>query len=53
MLNLIQQNAAGNYALDVSSATTTDLTDAIQQVATYRASLGASQSRLALAASTF
>jgi flagellin len=51
MLALIQQNAAGTYSLGVSSAATTNLTDAIQQVATYRAALGASQSRLALAAS--
>ena len=52
MLNLIQQNVAGAYTLDVSSTTPTNLTDAIQQVAGFRASLGASQSRLDLAAST-
>lgn len=53
MLGIIQQNASGAYTLD---STATDaiqkITDAIQHVATQRASLGAAQSRLELASTT-
>jgi flagellin len=48
-LNLIQQDSSGNYTLNVSSASAADLTDAIQQVASSRASIGAAQVRLNLA----
>lgn len=53
MLAIIQQNSSGVYSLD---STDTDaiqkITDAIQHVATQRASLGAAQSRLELASTT-
>lgn len=53
MLGIIQQSGSGVYALD---STATDaiqkITDAIQHVATQRASLGAAQSRLELASTT-
>ncbi|MBL9186436.1 MAG: flagellin [Opitutaceae bacterium] len=53
MLEIIQQDSSGAYTL---SATDTDaiqkITDAIQHVATERATLGAAQSRLELAAQT-
>jgi len=53
MLAIIQQNGSGVYSLD---STDTDaiqkITDAIQHVATQRASLGAAQSRLELASTT-
>jgi flagellin len=53
MLEIIQQNSSGAYSL---SADDTDaiqkITDAIQHVATERASLGAAQSRLELATQT-
>jgi len=51
-LNLIQQDSSGNYTLNVSSASAADLTDAIQQVASSRASIGAAQVRLNLASAT-
>jgi flagellin len=51
-LNLIQQDSSGNYTLNVSSASVADLTDAIQQVASSRASIGAAQVRLNLASAT-
>jgi flagellin len=53
MLAIIQQGASGVYSLD---STDTDaiqkITDAIQHVATQRATLGAAQSRLELASTT-
>lgn len=56
MKTLIEQDSSGNYLLSLSSTTAStvigDVTDAIQYVATQRASLGASQSRLELASST-
>lgn len=53
MLDIIKQDASGNYLLDLSdSGAVGAITDAIQDVATERASLGASQSRLELAATT-
>jgi flagellin len=53
MLGLIQQDAAGDYLVTSSDATAIDaITQGIQQVATERASLGASQSRLELVATT-
>jgi flagellin len=51
MLNLIQQDSAGNFTLNVSSASPADLTGAIQQVAIGRATLGGAQARLDLASS--
>jgi flagellin len=53
MLTIIDQDASGAYALNLTDATAIgDITAAIQDVATERASLGASQSRLELAAKT-
>jgi flagellin len=53
MLAIIEQDAAGAYTLDLTdSGAIGAITDAIQDVATERASLGASQSRLELAATT-
>jgi flagellin len=53
ILSLVQQDASGNYTLTSSDPTAIDtLTQGIQQVATERATLGASQSRLELAATT-
>jgi len=53
MLGIIGQDASGNYTLDLTdSGAIGAITDAIQDVATERASLGASQSRLELAATT-
>jgi flagellin len=49
MLNLIQQDSSGAYALSVSTATTTDLSAAMQQVGDARTALGAAQERLDLA----
>lgn len=50
---IISQDSAGDYDLDLSDADgIAKLTDAIQHVATERAGLGASQSRLELASST-
>lgn len=50
MLNVIQQDASGAYALNLSTASAADLSDAIQQVAGARASFGAAQVRLDVAA---
>jgi flagellin len=53
MGSIITQDSSGNYSLSLSSSSViSSLTNAIQDVATERASLGASQSRLELAAST-
>jgi flagellin len=52
MLSLIQQDSSGNYTLNVSSASTADMTSATQQVAAAQASFGAAQSRLDLAFAT-
>lgn len=53
MLDIIDQNGSGVYALAVTDADAIGkITAAIQDVATERASLGASQSRLELAAKT-
>ena len=50
MLSLINQDPAGAYGLKATDPTTSDtITQALQQVATQRATLGASQSRLELA----
>ncbi len=50
---IIGQNGSGVYNLSINSTSTIgDITNAIQDVATERASLGASQSRLELAATT-
>lgn len=53
MLDLIQQDASGNYTLNFDDATALDsLSNTLQQVATDRATLGGAQSRLNLAAAT-
>jgi flagellin len=53
MLAIIDQDTAGLYALDLADTNAIDaISDAIQEVATQRATLGASQSRLELAATT-
>jgi len=53
MLSIIQQDSTGAYTLDLTSTGAIgSITDAIQDVATERSSLGASQSRLELAATT-
>ena len=53
MLAIINQSTGGAYALSVTDAGAIGLiTNAIQDIATERASLGASQSRLELAATT-
>jgi len=53
MLSIIQQDGTGAYTLDLTDVGTIGaITDAIQDVATERSSLGASQSRLELAATT-
>lgn len=53
MLGIINQDSSGVYDLNINTSDAIEqITDAIQQVATERASLGASQSRLELAAST-
>ncbi len=50
---IIGQDSSGNYSLSLSSTDAiASLTNAIQDVATERASLGASQSRLELASSS-
>ncbi len=50
---IIAQDSSGNYTLSLSSSSViASLTNGIQDVATERASLGASQSRLELAASS-
>lgn len=53
MLAIIGQDSAGAYKLNLTDTGAIGaLTDAIQDVATERSSLGASQSRLELAATT-
>jgi flagellin len=53
MLDIIGQDVAGAYLLELADAgSIASITGAIQQVATERATLGASQSRLELAATT-
>ena len=53
MADLITQDSSGVYALGISdTGLIGDITDAIQNVATERAKLGASQSRLELASTT-
>jgi flagellin len=52
VLNLISQDSSGNYSVNVSNASPTDLSAAIQQVAGARATIGAAQERLNLAAAT-
>jgi flagellin len=53
MLSLIQQDAGGHYTLKASDAgALTAITGTTQQVATQRATLGAAESRLNLAAGT-
>lgn len=53
MLNIIKQDATGAYTLELTDSDAIEaITNAIQHVATERASLGASQSRLELAATT-
>jgi len=53
MLDIIEQNSSGAYTLSVTDAGAIGkITSAIQDVATERAGLGASQSRLELAAKT-
>jgi flagellin len=53
MLAVMQQDGSGAYSLSLSAAGVIDtITNTIQQVATERATLGAAQSRLELAAST-
>jgi flagellin len=53
MLAIIDQDSSGAYSLGLADAGTIEaITNAIQHVATERASLGASQSRLELAATT-
>lgn len=50
---LIQQDSSGNYLISLTSDDVVgSITDAIQDVATERATLGASQSRLELASTT-
>jgi flagellin len=50
---IVEKDGTGNFVLSVNSANVTQaITDAIQYVASQRASLGASQSRLNLAADT-
>jgi flagellin len=53
MLAIIQQDSSGVFSLNLTGATAIgDITAAIQDVATERATLGAAQSRLELAATT-
>ncbi len=53
MLDIIDQDGSGAYSLALTDSGAIEaITDAIQHVATERASLGASQSRLELAATT-
>jgi len=53
MLNIIQQDSSGVYTLGLADVGVIgEITDAIQQVATERASLGAASSRLEIAATT-
>jgi len=53
MLSLIQQDAAGNYALSFNDPTAlASISDTVQQLATQRATFGGVQSRLGLTAAT-
>lgn len=55
MLNIIQQDSSGNFTISLTSTSVNvidEVSKAIQQVATERATLGAAQSRLSLATST-
>jgi len=53
MLSLIQQDAAGNYALSFNDPTAlAAISDTVQQLATQRATFGGVQSRLGLTAAT-
>ena len=53
MLDLIGQNSSGQYTLNLTDPTAlTKITGALQQLGTQRATLGASESRLNLAATT-
>lgn len=53
LLDLVKQDSSGAYTSSLTdSGITASITSAIQQVATERASLGASQSRLELASTT-
>ena len=53
MSKVIFEDGTGTYTLNINSSTAVgDITNAIQDVATERASLGASESRLQLAATT-
>lgn len=53
MLEIIKQNASGNYTLSTTDSDAIQkITDAIQHVAQQRATLGAAQSRLELASTT-
>jgi flagellin len=53
MLSIIEQDSSGAYTLDVTdSGAISAITNAIQDVAAERATLGASQSRLELASTT-
>ncbi len=53
MGDMITQDASGNYSIAITDTDAIEnITDAIQQIATERAKLGASQSRLELAATT-
>ena len=53
MAKTIMQDTAGAYTLNINSSSAIgDITNAIQHVATERASLGAAESRLQLAATT-
>ena len=53
MLDIINQDATGAYTLSIDDAgTISTISDAVQQIATERATIGASQSRLELASST-
>ncbi len=52
-LDIINQDSSGNYSLSLTDPNAiADITGAIQQIATERATLGASQSRLEVAATT-
>jgi len=53
MGDMITQDNSGNYLISITDSDAIEsITDAIQQIATERAKLGASQSRLELAATT-
>jgi flagellin len=53
MLSLIQQDSSGNYTLDAATAgAITTITNAIDQVGSGRATMGAAESRLSLTASS-